>query len=64
MIVYATILYMLAPNGQTVVPISEHKTAMECSDAMPAWYSEVTDGWSVHCYTPTPLIRPRARPTN
>jgi hypothetical protein len=61
-IVYATLLYLLHPDGQTVVPIDTFPTAMECSDAMPNWYAEVKDGWSVHCLTPTPLIRPKARP--
>ena len=61
MIVYATLLYILAPNGETILPISQHPTAMECSDAMPEWYPEVKDGWSVHCYTPEPLVRPRSR---
>ena len=64
MIVYATLLYMLHPDGQTVVPIAKFPTAMECSDAMPEWYPEVKDGWSVHCLTPTPLIRPKARPAH
>ena len=25
------------------------------------WYPEVKDGWSGHCYTPEPLVRPRSR---
>jgi hypothetical protein len=63
MIVYATLLYLLHPDGQTRVPIDTLPTAMECSDVMPTYYSEVKDGWSIHCYAPTPLIRPKARPS-
>ncbi len=62
MIVYATLLFLMSPDGAKLVPIMEFKTARECSDAMPSFYDKVKDGWSVHCHTPEPIVRPRIRP--
>lgn len=62
MINFLTLLFLMSPDGTVLVPAAEFQTAQECSDALPDFYDKVIDGWSVHCHTPEPIVRPRIRP--